>query len=79
MIRSSSSDDPAPSSPQGFFYNRYPAPSKDGDLGTETDANKGQQLWYHAVGTPQSSDAFLLDFPDQPEWMASAEITDDGR
>ncbi|KAK9792686.1 hypothetical protein WJX73_000704 [Symbiochloris irregularis] len=65
---------------KGFFYNRYPAPSKGGgDLGTETDANKGQQLWYHVVGAPQSSDAFLLDFPDQPEWMASAEITDDGR
>lgn len=68
---------------QGFFYNRYPAPSHlpedEGDLGTETDSNLGQQLWYHVVGTPQSEDILVLEIPDQPEWQTSAEITDDGR
>lgn len=64
---------------QGFFYNRYPPPSKEGDLGTETDANMGQQLWYHVVGTPQSDDALVLEISDQPDWQESAEVTDDGR
>ena len=66
---------------QGFFYNRYPAPVKAGagELGTETDSNVGQQLWYHVVGTSQSSDALVLEIPDQPEWQTSAQVTDDGR
>ena len=66
---------------QGFFYNRYPAPkqSSGGELGTETDSNLGQQLWYHTVGTSQSSDALVLEVPEQPEWQTQAEVTDDGR
>lgn len=35
---------------QGFFYNRYKPPSSNEKLGTETDTNIDQQLWYHVVG-----------------------------
>ena len=66
---------------QGFFYNRFPPPAKSAsaDLGTETDVNLGQELWYHVLGTPQAKDVLVLANPDQPEWQFSAEITDDGR
>ena len=65
---------------QGFFYNRYAAPKeRNGELGTETDANVNQQLFYHRVGTSQAEDTFLLAQPSDPEWMLSANVTDDGR
>ena len=66
---------------QGFFYNRYAEPKeRDGELGTETDINLNQRLYYHRIGTPQKEDAFLLAAPeDHPEWMLSASVTDDGR
>ena len=64
---------------QGFFYNRYKPPSKSEKLGTETDANVDQQLWYHIVGTPQKDDKFIFAQPEHPTWFISAEVTDDGR
>lgn len=64
---------------QGFFYNRYEPPSKSVELGTETDTNVDQQLWYHVVGTPQADDKFVYAVPEHPDWFISAEVTDDGR
>ncbi len=64
---------------QGFFYNRYKPPSKSAKLGTETDTNVDQQLWYHVVGTPQADDKFVYAVPEHPDWFISAEVTDDGR
>lgn len=64
---------------QGFFYNRYKPPSKSAKLGTETDTNVDQQLWYHVVGTPQADDKFVYAVPKHPDWFISAEVTDDGR
>ncbi|KAF8058088.1 Prep [Scenedesmus sp. PABB004] len=65
---------------QGFFYNRYPEPSKcAGPLGTETDSNTDQQLVYHRLGSPQAEDVVVHADPDHPTWMFSAEVTDDGR
>ena len=69
----------APVSMQGFFYNRYEPPSKTGELGTETDTNVDQQLWYHVVGMPQADDKFVYAVPEHPDWFISAEVTDDGR
>lgn len=71
---------PKPASLQGFFYNRYAAPrEREGELGTETDANFNQWLYYHRMGTTQSADSFLLAEPDHPDWMFTASVTDDGR
>lgn len=64
---------------KGFFYNRYPMPEGVSDLGTETDTSENQQLCYHVLGQPQSSDAVVWAMPELPEWMSSAEVTDDGR
>lgn len=33
----------------GFFYNRYSKPVGDGELGTETQKNTNQELWYVAT------------------------------
>ena len=69
-----------PASLQGFFYNRYPAPeARGGELGTETDINENQELWYHVVGTPQSEDPFVAHIPEHPQWQLGADVTDDGR
>lgn len=64
---------------QGFFYNRYNPPSKSEKLGTETDTNVDQQLWYHAAGTSQKEDRFIFAVPEHPTWFIGAEVTDDGR
>ncbi len=64
---------------QGFFYNRYKPPSSHEKLGTETDTNVDQQLWYHVVGTSQKEDKFVYAEPEHPTWFIGAEITDDGR
>jgi len=50
------------------------------DLGTETNANRGQELVYHRMGTSQEKDVILWKAEgEQEEWMAAGEITDDGK
>ena len=58
----------------GFFYSRYDAPTSE-----LQDVNEFQKLYYHRLGTPQTEDELILDFPDEPKWGASASVTDDGR
>ncbi|TWT96581.1 Prolyl endopeptidase precursor [Neorhodopirellula pilleata] len=60
----------------GFYYARYAAP-KDGEELTGT--NENQQLYLHRLGTPQSADALVLAYPDQPQWGFSPTVTEDGR
>ena len=58
---------------------RYKQPERGAaDLGTETEAATDQLLCYHVLGTPQSDDAVVWAMPDEPTWMSSAEVTDDG-
>lgn len=57
---------------------RFPKVSAS-DLGTETDTNQNQQLCYHVLGQPQSTDVVVLADPEHPLWMFGAEVTDDGR
>jgi prolyl oligopeptidase len=57
---------------QGFYYGRYP----EGDL---ADANKGQKLYYHRVGTPQSEDFVVYERPEEPDQRFSGGETDDGQ
>lgn len=37
------------------------------------------QLYMHTIGTPQTQDLLLLEFPTNPNWLPRAEVTDDGR
>jgi prolyl oligopeptidase len=57
---------------------RYKEPEKAADLGTETESATDQQLCYHVLGTPQSSDRVVWAMPETPTWMSSAEVSDDG-
>jgi prolyl oligopeptidase len=61
---------------EGFFYSHYPAPAASGAF---QSLNKDQKLYYHRVGTPQSSDVLVYERPDQPEWSIGGTVTDDGR
>ncbi|GFO10341.1 prolyl endopeptidase [Plakobranchus ocellatus] len=63
---------------KGVFYNCYP--KQDGKVdGTETTSNEHQKLFYHRIGTEQSEDVLVFEMPDQPKWMSSAVVTDDGK
>lgn len=44
-------------------------------LGTETSTNLHQKLFYHVLGTPQSEDVLVAEFPDHPKWMSGAEVS----
>ena len=61
---------------KGFFYSRYDEPTTGNTL---TNVNKKHKLYYHRVGQPQSRDELIFDRPDQPEWLVSGTVSDDGR
>lgn len=61
---------------KGFFYARYDAPKEGAAL---TGVNYFQKLYYHRIGTPQSSDALVYDNPAEKEWGFGAKVSDDGR
>ena len=60
----------------GFFYSRFAEP-KAGDEFQALSLN--HELWFHAVGTPQSADVKVFATPDQPKLNHVAQVTDDGR
>jgi prolyl oligopeptidase len=61
---------------QGFFYSRYPE-VKEGD--EFQNLNLNQKVYYHRVGTDQADDVLVFERPDQPEWGAGAEVSEDGQ
>ncbi|KDP36852.1 hypothetical protein JCGZ_08143 [Jatropha curcas] len=66
---------------KGFFYSRYPPP-KEGenlDAGTETNSNLYHELYYHFLGTDQSEDILCWKDPENPKYMFSAGVTEDGK
>lgn len=63
---------------KGIFYNRYPEEPGKAD-GTETTSNLNQKLYYHVIGTEQSADILVAEFPENPKWTSGATVTDDGR
>jgi prolyl oligopeptidase len=61
---------------KGFFYSRYDEPNE----ATKLQAlNYYQKLYYHRVGTPQSSDILVYDRKDRKEWGFGGDVTEDGR
>ena len=60
----------------GFFYSRYPEPQEDESQG---GVNRNQKVYYHEVGTPQSSDRLIYERPDEPDWGFRVEVSDRGR
>jgi prolyl oligopeptidase len=60
----------------GFFYSRYDAPEEKEQLRSQV---YNQKLFFHKLGTPQSSDKLTYERPDQKEWLFQGDVTDDGR
>ncbi|HUO79804.1 MAG TPA: prolyl oligopeptidase family serine peptidase [Steroidobacteraceae bacterium] len=58
----------------GFYYSRYPALDA-----TRGDDHKQVSVWYHALGTPQSSDRFVYAISDHARRNPYAIVSDDGR
>ena len=61
---------------KGFFYSRYDEPTSGNKM---TNVNRNQKVYYHRVGRPQSRDELIYDRPDQPDWIFSANVSDDGQ
>ena len=61
---------------KGFFYSRFPEPAAAAEYQT---LNLNHQVFYHALGTPQSADRLVFATPDRPRLNNEAQTTDDGR
>ncbi|MDE5578798.1 MAG: prolyl oligopeptidase family serine peptidase [Alistipes sp.] len=60
---------------KGFYYSAYDAPKK----GVYSSQNQFQKVYYHALGTPQSSDVLVYHDPAHPLRYFSAWPSDDGK
>lgn len=49
------------------------------DKGTETDANLNHELYYHFMGSDECEDILCWRDPDNPTYICSALITEDGK
>ena len=59
----------------GFYYSRYPKP-EEGD--SMENQNKNMKVYFHKLGTPQSSDRLVYERPDHPDWGFGNQVTHDG-
>ena len=60
---------------KGFFYQGYD-PQTSGN--TLTNVNRNQRVYYHRIGTKQSADLIIYDNKEQPNWLFSTKVSDDG-
>ncbi len=60
----------------GFFYSRYPEPPKGKAISHRV---QNQKVYYHRLGTAQSEDKLIYERPDLPDWVLSADVSEDGR
>jgi prolyl oligopeptidase len=58
----------------GFFYNCYSLSTKGSEL---TQKNEFSKVYYHHVGTPQSSDSLVFEDKEHPLLITGAQVTDD--
>lgn len=58
----------------GFFYSRYPKPSKGSEL---TGSNQFHTIYYHKVGTDQKDDKRIFGDNKNPKMTFYAQTTDD--
>lgn len=62
----------------GIFYCQYR--DQKGKLDSlETGNDQNQKLCYHRVGTPQSEDVVVVEFPEEPLWRIGAQVSDCGK
>ncbi len=60
---------------EGFLYSRFPEPEEGEDFQA---LNMNQAVYYHALGTEQSTDKLVFATPDFPERNHTAQTTSDG-
>lgn len=60
----------------GFFYSRYPKPDEKSMLSKQ---NQFQKVYYHKIGTPQSSDILVFEDNEHPLRYFGADVTEDNR
>ena len=60
---------------RGFFYARYPQPEAGAAF---QSLNTNMKVYYHRVGTPQSSDVLVYERPDHPDWGFQLSVSEDG-
>ncbi|XP_057365002.1 prolyl endopeptidase-like [Daphnia carinata] len=63
---------------KGVFYSCYPEQQGKTD-GSETTSNENHKLFYHLLGTQQSEDILVVEFPHEPKWRIQGGVTDCGR
>ena len=60
----------------GFLYSRFAAPQEGAAF---QQLNYNQTVYFHKIGTPQSSDEVVYATPDRKELGHTAEVTQDGK
>lgn len=58
----------------GFFYSRYPEPSKGTELSGQ---NQNHMVYYHKLGDDQSKDQLIYKDDKNPEMILSSSVTED--
>lgn len=59
----------------GFYYSRYPTPGEGESMENQ---NKNMKVYFHQLGTQQSSDRLVYERPDNPDWGFVSQVTHDG-
>ncbi|HEY3372237.1 MAG TPA: prolyl oligopeptidase family serine peptidase [Prolixibacteraceae bacterium] len=60
----------------GFYYSAYDQPAAGSEL---SKANEFQKVYFHKLGTAQSTDQLIVNDPNNPKQMFGAGLTDDKR
>ncbi len=60
----------------GFYYSRYDEPASDTKF---KDTNYYHKVYFHRIGTPQSTDVLVYERSDRKDWNFAATTTEDGR
>ena len=60
----------------GFFYSRFDEPKAGDELKGKVEF---QKLYFHKLGTPQSTDTLIYERKDHGDWGFHGSVTDDGR
>jgi len=62
---------------EGIFYAMFP--DHESTEGSETEAVSHHKLYYHRLGTDQSQDILVAEFPEQPKYRIRVDISPCGR
>ncbi|HTW83651.1 MAG TPA: prolyl oligopeptidase family serine peptidase [Candidatus Sulfotelmatobacter sp.] len=60
----------------GFWYARYDEPRAETQF---KDATYYHKVYFHRLGTPQSTDVLVYERPDHKEWTFHTDATEDGQ